>query len=147
MKHGTRLLLGLALLGALPAPARAQDVGFKVVVPAAMAGDAIKRSILADVYLRKVLRWGDGSVISPVDQSTASPVRVAFSKQVLGKPVDAMQIYWLRQMSAPGASKPPSVKNSDAEVLAFVEGKPGAVGYVSAGATLPAGVKELQVIE
>lgn len=146
MKHATRLLLlGLALMGAQPT--RAQDTGFKVVVSAAMPGTSIKRSVLADVYLRKVTRWGDGSAISPVDQSTASPVRVAFSNQILGKPVDAIQIYWMRQMSAPGASRPPAVKNSDADVLAFVEGKPGAIGYVSEGATLPPAVKQLQVIE
>jgi len=140
-----RLLLGLTLLAA--EPVCAQDAPFKVVVPAAMSGTTIKRSLLADVFYKKITRWGDGTAISPVDQSAASPVRVSFSKQVLGKPVAGVQIYWMRQMSAPGGSSPPSVKSSDEEVIAFVESKPGAIGYVSGVAPLPAAVKELGVTE
>jgi hypothetical protein len=42
---------------------------------------------------------------------------------------------------------PPPVKSSDAEVLAFVAGMPGAIGYVSVGATIPPNVKVLAVTD
>ena len=145
MKVGIRLLIALALASA--GTLRAQETPFKVVVPAAMPGATIKRTLLADIFLKKIARWGDGTAISPVDQSAASPVRISFSKQVLGKPVAGVQIYWMKQMSAPGGSAPPSVKASDDDVIAFVEAKPGAIGYVSEAAPLPADVKELRVTE
>ena len=145
VKIGIRLLIALGLVTA--PTLRAQETLFKVVVPAAMPGATIKRAMLADVFFKKITRWGDGTAISPVDQSAASAVRISFSKQVLGKPVAGVQIYWMRQMSAPGGSSPPSVKSSDDDVIAFVEAKPGAIGYVSEAAPLPPAVKELRVTE
>ena len=146
MKIGIRLLVALALSSS--GTLHAQETPFKVVVPAAMPGTAIKRSVLADVFFKKITRWGDGTAINPVDQSAASAVRISFSKQVLGKPVAGVRIYWMRQMSAPGGSSPPSVKSSDDDVIAFVETKPArAIGYVSEAAPLPPAVKELRVTE
>lgn len=145
MRTGTRLLTALALLAA--GTLRAEETPFKVVVPAALPGSAIKRSIVADIFFKRVTRWGDGSVISPVDQSVASPVRISFSKQVLGKPVAGVQIYWVRQMSSPGGHLPPPVKTSDEDVIAFVGAKPGSIGYVSETATVPANLKVLELTE
>lgn len=145
MRIGKRLLFAFAL--AFAGTLGAQETPFKVVVREATPGSAIKRSLVADIFLKKVTRWGDGSPITPVDQSATSPVRVSFSQQVLGKPVAGMQLYWMRQMSAPRGGAPPPVKTSDAEVLAFVEGKPGAIGYVSEAATLPESLKALRLTE
>lgn len=145
VRTGTGLLTAVVL--SIAGTLAAQEAPFKVVVQEATPGSTIKRSALADIFLKKTMRWGDGTLISPVDQSTASPVRVSFSQQVLGKPVAGVQIYWMRQMSAPGGSAPPPVKTSDDEVIAFVQGKPGAIGYVSGSATLPATLKELKLAE
>lgn len=145
MRTATGLLIAFALSTA--GMLRAEEMPFKVVVPAAMAGNAIKRSMVADIFLKKVTRWGDGSAISPVDQSTTSPVRISFSQQVLGKPVAGVQIHWMRQMSSPGGSSPPPVKTSDDDVIAFVGAKPGAIGYVSEAATLPESVKTIRLTE
>jgi ABC-type phosphate transport system substrate-binding protein len=43
--------------------------------------------------------------------------------------------------------RPPAVKGSDAEVVAFVLKTEGAVGYVSKAAALPPGVKAIAIIE
>jgi ABC-type phosphate transport system substrate-binding protein len=145
MKLPARQCGGLALL--LAGTLAAEEAPFKVVVQAALPGASIKRSLLADIFLKKSTRWGDGSLISPVDQSTASPVRIEFSQRVLGKPVAGVQIFWMRQMSSPGGATPPPVKASDAEVIAFVESKPGAIGYVSEPAILPTTLKELELTE
>lgn len=144
-KLGVRLLAVLALSTA--AAAEAQDVPFKMVVQDSMPGTSIKRAMLADIFLKKVTRWGDGTPILPVDQSTATPVRVSFSKKVLGKPVDGVQIYWMKQMSSPGGSAPPPVKPSDDDVIAFVGSRRGAIGYVLGSAPLPPSIKELEITE
>lgn len=146
MKIAARALaFVLALL--LGAAVRAQDVPFKMVVAESLPGTSVKRALLADIFLKKVTRWGDGTPIVPVDQSTAAPVRVSFSKKVLGKPVDGVQIYWMKQMSSPGGSAPPPVKPSDDEVMAFVGSKRGAIGYVLGSAPLPPNLKELEITE
>jgi ABC-type phosphate transport system substrate-binding protein len=145
MKVPSGLAIGLAIALALPRAAAAQsDVRFKVVVHAGVTGDRISRLKLSDIFLRKSLSWGDGSAIAPVDQSTTSPVRESFSKDVHGESVLAVQAYWMRQISA-GRGRPPSVKASDAEVLRFVAETPGGIGYVAAEAALPPTVKAIAI--
>ena len=62
-------------------------------------------------------------------------------------PVAAALQYWQKQMFGSSPVRPPAVKGSDAEVIAFVAKTEGAVGYVSKAATLPAGVRAVVVID
>ena len=134
------------LLFALLAQAAHAEEAFVVVAHASVQGSQIKRETLAAAFLKQITRWSDGSVITPIDQSTRAPVRVSFSEAVLRQPVVAVQHYWLQQISN-GRGMPPQVKNSDADVAAYVAKTPGAVGYVSVGFTLPTGTKVLRVAE
>ena len=138
--------LAIAVLLALPAPSPAAD-DFVVIVHPSVAGANVRRADLAAVFLRTAARWGGGATAVPVDQSGTSPVRNAFSQAVLGMPVATAVQYWQKQMFAANPLRPPAVKGSDAEVIAFVEKTEGAVGYVSKTAVLPAGVKAIAVIE
>jgi hypothetical protein len=58
-----------------------------VVVNASVVGTGVRRADLAAVFLKKAVRWGDGSPANPVDQSGTSPVRKGFSEAVLHMPV------------------------------------------------------------
>ena len=82
--------------------------------------------------------------MEPVDLAEASGIRKAFSSEVVGKDVATVRSYWQQQLFT-GRGVPPVVKASDAEVLAFVASRPGAIGYVSAGAALPDGVKAVRI--
>ena len=147
MKLPSRVATALALTLAtfMAAGARAQsEPAFRVIVHPEVAGARLARQKLSDIFLRKALQWVDGVAIEPVDQSTTSPVRASFSKQVHGQSVAAVQAYWFRQISA-GRSRPPSVKASDGEVMRYVAGTPGSIGYVSADAALPPTVKVLEI--
>jgi len=147
MKLPSRVATGLALTLAtfMAASAGAQsEPAFKVIVHPEVLGVRIARQKLSDLFLRKALQWGDGVAIEPVDQSTTSPVRASFSKQVHGQSVAAVQAYWFRQIST-GRSRPPSVKASDGEVMRFVAGTPGSIGYVSADAVVPPTVKTIEI--
>jgi ABC-type phosphate transport system substrate-binding protein len=125
-------LVLIALAG--PRPAVAAE-SFKVIVNARMTGRAIARETLAEVYLGKTERWGDGKPIAAVDLSTTSPVRAAFSQTVLGMSVVGVRTFWLRTIDS--GHFPPMVRATDEDVIAFVGARTGAVGYVSADAVLP----------
>jgi ABC-type phosphate transport system substrate-binding protein len=120
---------------------------FVVIVHPSVAGANIKRGDLANVFLKKSQRWGSGAAADPVDQSGASPVRKAFSEAVVHMPVGAVLQYWQKAMLSASPTRPPFVKDSDAEVIAYVAQRPGAVGYVAASTPLPSGVKALAVID
>jgi ABC-type phosphate transport system substrate-binding protein len=121
---------------------------FVVVVNASVAGTTVHRADLAAVFLKKAVRWGDGSPANPVDQSGTSPVRKGFSEGVLHMPVMGVVQYWGKQLTSMATSmRPPTVKASDDEVLTYVSKTSGAVGYVSTGAALPPGVKAVTIVD
>jgi ABC-type phosphate transport system substrate-binding protein len=133
--------LSLALAGGIPASANEPSGPFKVIVNARVAGSVIPREVLAQIYLGGVARWGNARVIAPVDLSSTSAVRAAFSEQVLGMPVEAVKLHWLRRLV--GGQRPPLSKSSDEDVIAFVAAEAGGIGYVSHPTPLPATVREL----
>lgn len=143
MRMHVGLLTALVLAAAVPSPAADE---FVVIVHPSVAGTNVRRTDLAAVFL-KAARWGTGALAVPIDQSGTSAVRSAFSQAVLGMPVATAVQYWQRQMFQAHPVRPPAVKGTDAEVIAFVAKTEGAVGYVSKAATLPAGVKVIAVIE
>jgi ABC-type phosphate transport system substrate-binding protein len=125
-----RLMLAVALvLTARPAAAQ----GFVLVVNAA-GPSSMSKADVSKIFLKK------SGQLMPVDQDKDASVRSAFSKAVLGRPVMAVLSYWQQQIFS-GGDAPPAEKGSDAEVLAFVRSNPRAIGYVSAGTDLGAGVQ------
>jgi hypothetical protein len=136
----------VSLFLVVAALARAGDAtpSFKVIANPSVAGNAVPREVLAQVYLGAVARWAKGGTISAVDLSSVSPVRQAFSEQVLGMPIDAVKHHWLRKITSSG-QRPPLSKSTDEDVIAFVAGQQGAVGYVSVTTVLPPTVHELTV--
>lgn len=132
----TRVLLFVLALGTLSRAAAAQD--FQVVAHPSVTVSAAAASELSDVFFKKSNKLG-GATVVPVDQGKTSPVRAAFSKKVLGRPATAVDAYWQQQIFSGGES-PPASRAGDDDVLAFVKSTPGAIGYVSAGAST-AGLK------
>ena len=132
--------LAAAVVGAaalfIPA-GRASAQGVVVVVNAAGPASLSKDDV-SKAFLKK------GGALVAVDQGKSAKVRDAFSKELLGRPAAAVATYWQQQIFA-GKEVPPPEKGSDAEVLAFVRANPKAIGYVSAGADLGAGVKSVPV--
>ena len=138
----TRLALAATLVLAGSRTAQAQ--GYVVVVNAANPAASVSKSEASNIFLKKAAKWSHGAAAQPVDLQKSSAVRDAFSRAVLGKPTAAVVAYWQQQIFS-GRDVPPAEKGSDAEVLAFVRANPGAVGYVSAGADLGAGVRSIPV--
>ena len=118
---------------------------FRVIVHPQVKGNEVPRAVLSAIFLKQALKWGDGRPVVPVDQSTQSAVRRAFSNDVLGQGIVEVQVYWQRKITA--GLVPPPVKTSDEEVVAFVASTPGAIGYISSSTPLPDGVREVTVVD
>jgi ABC-type phosphate transport system substrate-binding protein len=136
-------IFGLVLIACASATSAAADVGFKVIVNASVQGKRIQKETLKDIFLRKTVRWGDGSPSQPVDLGLTSPVRIEFIQVVLGYSAAAVQQYWVSQITK--GVLPPPVKKSEEEVIAFVAAQPGAIGYVSASTATPETVRLLEI--
>lgn len=126
------------------APASA---GFVVIVNAGNPATTLSKLDASRIFLKKARAWpGGGLSADPVDQKDASPARREFLSAVMGKDPAAMAAYWQSQLFV-GRTTPPPVKGSDADVIAFVAGSKGAIGYVSAGIPLPETVKAIRIGE
>ena len=75
----------------------------------------------------------------------SSAVRAAFSEAVLAVPVSGLQRLWNSKIQEGVA--PPPVKPSDKDVVQYVASTKGAIGYVSAGAAMHAGVKAMSIVD
>jgi ABC-type phosphate transport system substrate-binding protein len=138
--------LAALLLTLAAGPALAQEAAYKVIVNAENPVTAMKREQIATLFLNRKAAWAHGAMGEPVDQSMTAKLREAFSLEVLGQPLLAVQNYWRRRLIEQREA-PPMVKASDDEVIAHVAKNAGGIGYVAAAATLPAGVKAVKILD
>ena len=138
------VLAGLALAGG---SAWAQDApSYQVIVNASNPATELARAQVSRWFLKQSLNWPDGKIVVPLDQSSRSEVRAAFSVGIHKQPLPAIESYWQKQMFS-GRTVPPFVKVGDAEVMAWVASNSAAISYVSGSATLISGVKAIKVKE
>jgi ABC-type phosphate transport system substrate-binding protein len=140
----TRTLVLLALVSAAPV-AGAEEPGYQVIVHPSNSVQALSRRELADLFLKKTTVWPGGSAVHPVEPPEDGAVRARFAAHAMGKSPGALKTYWNKLIFA-GREVPPIEKRSDDDVVAYVRSTPGAVGYVSAEATV-AGVKVVKLKE
>jgi ABC-type phosphate transport system substrate-binding protein len=136
------LLLALAVSAAAPALG---DDGFVVIVHPSTSVAELSRRDVSGLFLKRVSHWPSGAEVAAVEPPERSPARDRFCRVVHGKSVAAVKAHWNRMIFA-GREVPPIEKDSDAEVVAFVQRTPGAIGYVAAATPVP-GVKIVKVGE
>ena len=117
--------------------------GYKVIVNPRNPTTSIERRFLIEAFLKKTTRWPHGEALRPVDLVADSPARRRFSEEGLNRSVAAIKSYWQQAIFA-GRDVPPPELNSDEAVVEYVLRYPGAIGYVSGGASL-GGARALQV--
>jgi ABC-type phosphate transport system substrate-binding protein len=126
------LIAAVAALTMLTLPARADD-GVVVIAYAPLHGldaEQIKR-----IYTGRVVEL-DGQTLHPVHLAGGQALRQRFHASVLLQSEDDYFAYWtVRRYIGKGA--PPPELASGAEVLAFVQRTPGAIGYVDASELKP----------
>ena len=137
------LALCIALLVLRESRAAQPASEFRVIVNTQNPTSAVKRELLAGLFLKKATRWPTGEPVAPVDLRPAAKAREAFSTAILKRPVAAVRQYWT-QRTFSGRDLPPAELESDEAVVRYVTTHPGAVGYVSASANT-SGTKPLEV--
>lgn len=130
MRRLATLLFAAALLAAGAGSAAA--AGFKVIVNKDNPAPGLPKSKVGMMFMKMVSKWDGGAAVEPADQAASSPVRAAFSAEIHGRSVEAIQTVWQRAVFA-GRGEPPPELASDAEVAAWVAARPGGIGYVSEG--------------
>jgi hypothetical protein len=125
------------------ASALVKDGGFVVIVHPSNQFDALSRSKLSFLFLRKVSRWPWGAEVEPVDLPPNQPARLEFTQQVLRTTERDLDQYWIDQTTTRGVSRPVQV-TSAAEAKSLVAMRPGAVAYIPA-AELDRTVKVLRI--
>ena len=121
----------------------AQD-GYKIIVNSSNNIESLNTKEVSKIFLKKTDKWSDGSKIVPVDQLGENAARKNFTIDILNKNVAAIQAYWQKKIFS-GRGVPPSEKKSSRIVVSFVKQNPGAIGYVSSGASTN-GVKVIDII-
>ena len=144
MRRAWQMMLLAVGVAFLASPACAED--YLIVVHPSVEGTKIERSVLASIYQKDVIRWGNQVRIRPVDQSSQTPIRLAFTRDILGRSLGEVQSFWTNRMATERELPPPS-KATDEDVLAFVASKTGAIGYVSAETDILPGVKVIRLVD
>jgi TonB family protein len=116
----------------------------RVIANPSVKADAISAQEIKTVFLLQRTALRDGTHVEPV-LSRGGPAHAAFLKDYLGQNDDALQNYY-RSLVFTGKGLMPKALHTDEEVVAYVARTRGAIGYVSATATLD-GVKTLTVYQ
>lgn len=105
---------------------------FVIIVNRANPASELASELVAEAFLKKTTRWGNGEAIRPVDLPTDSGVRRRFSEGVLRRSVAAVRSYWQQRIFA-GRDVPPPELDSYEAVVRYVAKYPGGIGYVAPG--------------
>lgn len=125
---------------------QAGDIDFIVVIHAVNPTQLLSRHEVARMFLKQRNRWDHGERVRPVDLSELRTVREQFSLEIFRRRTIDIEDHWKSQVFS-GRDVPPTEKASETEVLEYVAANPGAIGYVSRGTPLPAGVKTLEIVD
>lgn len=127
-----RLVLApLALFCLLAGNALADIV---VVVNARSGVAAMTRNEVVNVFFGRNRQFFNGIEAEPVDLADANPNRARFYKLLVGKDLAEIDAYWSRQIFTGRMQAPPRVDSSE-EVLKWVAGHPGGIGFVDISRT------------
>lgn len=114
----------------------ADEVAAAVVVVVAHANvPRVDAATLQRLYMGRTIEVA-GAVVTVVNQSPQAEVRARFLAQVVGTDEDRYVSYWTVRRHV-GKGAPPREFGSAAELLAYVQATPGAIGYVAAADLKP----------
>jgi ABC-type phosphate transport system substrate-binding protein len=136
----TLVVLSVLVHAVSVAPGAHAAASYKIIVNAANPVTVLSRADASGYFLKRKTKWPSGVTVAPVDLSSTSAIRAAFCREVLGKPPDEVMHYWQVKIFS-GSDTPPPVKASDEDVVAFVKGNAGAIGYVAATTVLSSEVR------
>jgi len=126
-------MLGTGLLCILALTVHAEVMPPLAVIVSNNPGTAVVQQLtareLGQIFWRKKQYWQSGVRVHPVNLHAEHPLRIAFSKTVLGSPPSEQADYW-NGLYFHG-TKPPYSLQSEEAVLRYVSTTKGAIGYIN----------------
>ncbi len=138
---GRLILVSMALLMMIAlaiSPASAGEI--QVITSQSTPVESIDDGTIKKIFLGKTKSWPDGNGVEFVVLKSGD-VHDGFLKTYVKKSSSQFKTYWKKQVFT-GKGKNPKSFDSEGELVAYISGKPGAIGYVSAGTDI-AGAKVL----
>jgi ABC-type phosphate transport system substrate-binding protein len=137
-----KILLPLIAVLLLASNAFAADGNVVIIANKSVPVSSITSATLKLIYLGKKNTWSDGSVIVPVTLQSGG-THEAFLSQFIEKSSSQYSSFW-KQAIFTGEGTPPRSFATMSELVSYVANTPGAIGYVTAGASMEE-VKVLKV--
>ena len=135
------LILASIMLSVMATAVPAQQA--LVICNKTVPHDSLSSSDIQQIFLGRKTRWADDQKVSFVIMKDGE-VHTEFLRSYVSKTPSQYQAFW-RKMIFTGQAGLPLTFNTPEEVLAYISGTPGAIGYVPA--TLPHdGVKVVATI-
>ncbi len=129
---GLLTLIGLALLMMISlAISPASAGGIQVITSQSTPVDTIDDGTIKKVFLGKTKSWPDGNGVEFVILKSGD-VHDGFLKAYVKKSSSQFKTYWKKQVFT-GKGKNPKSFDSESDLVTYISGKSGAIGYVSAG--------------
>ena len=111
---------------------RALEAGIAVVVNAGNSIKNVTAAELKEIYLGNRIQWDNGTAITPVLLSPGSKLNDFFLTKICGMDEAAFNSYWEKR----GAVKiMPMFMEHDEWMTRYIEGSPGAIGFMDSGKT------------
>ncbi|MBN1381388.1 MAG: substrate-binding domain-containing protein [Deltaproteobacteria bacterium] len=104
-----------------------------VVANKSVAQSSLSKDSLNAIFLGKMTSWKNGARLEFVTLKDNSPVHEDFLSQFIGRTAMQFSNYWKQQVFT-GKGRMPKQFASESELIEYVSGTDGAIGYVSAGA-------------
>ena len=108
--------------------------GIKVITGAGTPVDTIDDGNIKKIFLGKTKTWPDGNPVEFVILKSGT-AHSDFLKAYVKKSASQFKTYWKKQVFT-GKGKSPKSFESETDLAAYVAGKSGTIGYVSAGAQI-----------
>jgi len=123
------VLVGFVLFS-LPAgvPVLAEEL--VIIANDSVVVDRLGRGTISDIYLGNKTRWDNGAAIRVVMLKRGG-AHETFVRDIVGVTPAQLKKLWKKAIFT-GTGTPPKVLQTEADLVAFVAGTRGAVGYVNA---------------
>ena len=124
-----RLLFAILILLITSLPQQQARADVAVIVAPANVSPALTPLQAAQIFLRKMATFPNGSEAMPVDQPEELGVRSQFYQYVVGKTHSQMSAYWSKMIFT-GQGRPPEEVGDNERIKKFVISHPNAIGYI-----------------
>ncbi len=122
----TAFIVGIFLL--FPCTGGADDV--VIITNKSVSADSLKEEDVKNIFIGKVTSWNDNQKINFATLPNGDEIHKAFLKKFIKRTPEQYSRYWKKQIFT-GKSRIPKSFQTEKDMLEFVAGTKGAVGYAS----------------